>query len=297
MSTIEAQPPPMSPRPPPPTSAASGWLARFDSPAGDDRRIAQSDPGEGMPPGAQEQAVRDHVCPGAYCAPGSGRSAASPCSAPDVYYSSNGPEMFFGYYMILAFPLLVDRALRGLSLAGRRARGPHVRAALDHHAASRGRSSAASWPARSCRCSSISRPCRPAWRSPTCCAASTCVSIVFILLYFFAGSLAFSLVALLLATVSRERHWQMVLSRRAVVVALCFAFCDELRRLLRGAALGRASESTIAGSGSPTASPCSRPTPATSPCSSSAAAAQFTFASDNRSTPLRICMLAAARCS
>jgi hypothetical protein len=115
------------------------------------------------------------------------------------------------------------------------------------------------------------------------------VSIVFILVYLFAGSLAFALVALLLATISRERHWQTVISL-GVVVALCFAFflsciaCHELLRFsafeidqrwfwLAHAAAATAYFSYFA-------------------LFYFAAAAQLTFASDNRSTPLRICMLA-----
>jgi hypothetical protein len=107
-------------------------------------------------------------------------------------------------------------------------------------------------------------------------------------MYVCAGSLAFSLVALLLATVSRERHWQTVISL-AVVVALCFSFfsscaaCYEILRFgsfpvdehwfwIAHAAGATAYVSYFA-------------------LACCAAAAQLTFASDNRSTPLRICML------
>jgi hypothetical protein len=92
-----------------------------------------------------------------------------------------------------------------------------------------------------------------------------------------------------LATISRERHWQTVISL-AVVVALKFAFilscaaCYEILRIsifaieerwfwLAHAAAATAYVSYFA-------------------LFFCAAAAQLTFASDNRSTPLRVCMLA-----
>ena len=207
---------------------------------------------------------------------------------PGVYYSFDGPEMFYGYYMILAFPLLVivpytafrslagereDRTFELLSITTLRPRqivsGKLASAIVQMLV----------------YLSAVS----PCLTFTYMLRGIDVVSIVFILVYLFAGSLAFSLVALLLATVSRERHWQTVISL-AVVVALCFAFflscmaCYEVLRFsafqiderwfwLSHAAAATAYISYFA-------------------LFFCAAAAQLTFASDNRSTALRICMLA-----
>jgi hypothetical protein len=207
---------------------------------------------------------------------------------PGVYYSFDGPEMFYGYYMILAFPLLVivpftafrslaaereDRTFELLSITTLRPRqiisGKLASAVVQMLV----------------YLSAVS----PCLTFTYMLRGIDVVSIVFILVYLFAGSLAFSLAALLLATISRERHWQTVLSL-GVVVALCFAFgmscaaCYEVLRFsvfeidqrwfwLAHAAAATAYLSYFA-------------------LFYFAAAAQLTFASDNRSTPLRICMLA-----
>jgi hypothetical protein len=207
---------------------------------------------------------------------------------PGVYYSFDGPEMFYGYYMILAFPLLVvvpygafrslagereDRTFELLSITTLRPRqivsGKLASAIVQMLV----------------YMSAVS----PCLTFTYMLRGIDVVSIVFILLYLFAGSLAFSLVALLLATVSRERHWQTVISL-VVVVALCFAFamscaaCYEVLRFSffeienRWFWIAHAIAATAYASYF-----------ALFFC---AAAAQLTFASDNRSTALRICMLA-----
>ena len=207
---------------------------------------------------------------------------------PGIHYGSDGPEMFLGYYVILAFPLLVvvpygafrslagereDRTFELLSITTLRPRqiisGKLASATVQMLV----------------YLSAVS----PCLTFTYMLRGIDVVSIVFILLYLFAGSLAFSLVALLLATVSRERHWQTVISL-AVVVALCFAFvmscmaCYEVLRFNffvideRWFWIGHAIAVTVYASYF-----------ALIFC---AAAAQLTFASDNRSTALRVCMLA-----
>jgi hypothetical protein len=205
-----------------------------------------------------------------------------------IHYGSDGPEMFFGYYIILSFPLLVvvpygafrslagereDRTFELLSITTLRPRqiisGKLASAVVQMLV----------------YLSAVS----PCLTFTYMLRGIDVVSIVFILAYLFAASLAFSLAALLLATVSRERHWQTVISL-VVVVALCFAFfmswlaCHELLRFSffeiedRWFWIGHAIGVTAYASYF-----------ALFFC---AASAQLTFASDNRSTALRICMLA-----
>ncbi|MEX2142578.1 MAG: hypothetical protein WD894_25215 [Pirellulales bacterium] len=207
---------------------------------------------------------------------------------PGVYYSFDGPEMFFGYYMILAFPLLVivpytafrslagereDRTFELLSITTLRPRqivsGKLASAVVQMLV----------------YLSAVS----PCLTFTYMLRGIDVVSIVFILAYLFAGSLAFSLVALLLATVSRERHWQTVISL-GVVVALCFAFflsCIACYEVLRFSAFAIEERWFWLAHGAAATAYLSYF--ALFFC---AAAAQLTFASDNRSTPLRICMLA-----
>lgn len=207
---------------------------------------------------------------------------------PGVYYSFDGPEMFYGYYMILAFPLLVivpygafrslggereDRTFELLSITTLKPR-QIVSGKL-----------ASAMVQMLVYLSAVS----PCLTFTYMLRGIDIVSIVFILVYVCAASLAFSLIALLLATVSRERHWQMVISL-CVVVALCFAFilsCAACYALLREGsfpveerwfwivhAVGVTAYVSYF---------------ALFFCS---AASQLTFASDNRSTALRICMVA-----
>ena len=290
MSTIEAQPAaevPAAPLSPPLTPAPPPWLARFDL------RLERI--GEWLNPILVKecrQALKSKqfvitfalvlLCAWLWSI------AGIAMLGPGVYYSFDGPEMFYGYYMILAFPLLVvvpygafrslagereDRTFELLSITTLRPRqiisGKQASAVVQMLV----------------YFSAVS----PCLTFTYMLRGIDVVSIVFILIYLFAGSLAFSLAALLLATVSRERHWQTVISL-VVVVALCFAFamscaaCYEVLRFNffeiedRWFWIGHAIAFTAYASYF-----------ALFFC---AAAAQVTFASDNRSTALRVCMLA-----
>jgi hypothetical protein len=207
---------------------------------------------------------------------------------PGVYYSFDGPEMFFGYYMILAFPLLVIVPYTAFrSLAGEREDRTFELLSIT-----------TLWPRQivSGKLASAVVQMLVYLSAVSPCLTFTymlrgidVVSIVFILVYLFAGSLAFSLVALLLATVSRERHWQTVISL-GVVVALCFAFflsCIACYEVLRFSAFVIEERWFWLAHGAAVTAYLSYF--ALFFC---AAAAQLTFASDNRSTPLRVCMLA-----
>jgi hypothetical protein len=207
---------------------------------------------------------------------------------PGVYYSFDGPEMFYGYYFILAFPLLVivpygafrslagereDRTFELLSITTLKPRqiisGKLASAVVQMLV----------------YLSAVS----PCLMFTYMLRGIDVLSIVFILLYVCAGSLAFSLAALLLATVSRERHWQTVLSV-LVIVGLVFAFglsCGACYELLREGSFPI--EERWFWIVHATAATAYLSYFALFYC---AAAAQLTFASDNRSTALRICMVA-----
>ena len=116
-------------------------------------------------------------------------------------------------------------------------------------------------------------------------------TICFILFYTLLASLGFSLCALLLATVAKERHWQVMVSV-LIIVGLFYVFigaCSICHDLLRS-----------------TRSPFNDPDFwSWNFCLQMAfwssfvlfylaAAAQLTFTAENRSTPLRIAMLGAA---
>jgi hypothetical protein len=207
---------------------------------------------------------------------------------PGVYYSFDGPEMFYGYYMILAFPLLVIVPFGAFrSLAGEREdRTFELLSITTLKPRQIVSGKLASAVVQMLVYLSAVSPCLT---FTYMLRGIDVVSIVFIIVYLFAGSLAFSMVALLLATVSRERHWQTVISL-GVVVALCFAFamsCAACYELLRFPVFEVEERwFWIAHAGAATAYLSYF---ALFFC---AAAAQLTFASDNRSTSLRICMLA-----
>ncbi len=204
---------------------------------------------------------------------------------PEVFYGSEGAEMFYGYYLILAFPLLVivpygafrslagereDRTFELLSITTLRPRqivsGKLASAAIQMLV----------------YLSAVS----PCLAFTYLLRGIDVVTICFILTYLVAGSMAFSVGALLLATISRERHWQIVLSV-ALVLGLFFGFmgsCGLSMELLSY------SQFTIY---DPTFWQVHGAF-ATAYLTYFvmiflAAAAQLTFASDNRSTALRVC--------
>jgi hypothetical protein len=206
---------------------------------------------------------------------------------PGVYYSFDGPEMFYGYYWILSFPLLVVVPFGAFrSLAGEREDRTFELVSITTLKPRQIISGklASAVVQMLVYLSAVS----PCLMFTYILRGIDVVSIVIILAYLFAGSLAFSVLALLLATISRERHWQTVVSL-AVVVGLCFAFflsCMACYELLRFPAfeveerwfwLAHAAGLTAYASYF-----------ALFFC---AASAQLTFASDNRSTALRVCML------
>jgi hypothetical protein len=205
---------------------------------------------------------------------------------PDAYYGFTGGEMFFGYYFVLAFPLFVivpygafrslageceDRTFELVSITTLHPRqivagklGSAVMQMIVYFSA----------------------------LSP--CLAFTyllrgidVLTIGFILTYAFLASVALSMMALLLSTLAREKHWQIVFSV-VLIVALLWVFAINCGFTLEILASGiPIDESWFWGVHS---------------CGLLAygsyfvlfflaAAAQLTFASENRSTPLRVTML------
>ena len=206
---------------------------------------------------------------------------------PDVAFSANGPELFFGYYMILAFPLVLIvpySAFRSLiaeredntyelvaitTLRPRQIVGGKLGSAVAQMAVYFSAVSALFgihlFAARHRRADDLLHP-----------------------VLHIPGLARLLSVALLLATVAKEKHWQVMISV-LIIVGLFYAFigactiCHDLLRATRSTfndpdfwlwniCLQMAFWSTFV-------------------LFYLAAAAQLTFTAENRSTPLRIAML------
>jgi ABC-type transport system involved in multi-copper enzyme maturation permease subunit len=207
---------------------------------------------------------------------------------PGVSYSFDGPEMFYFYYLILAFPLIIIVPYGAFrSLAGEREDRTYELLSI---------TTLKPRQIISGKLASAVVQMLVYFSAISPCLAFTyllrgidIVTILFVLAYLFLASLALSLVAILIATISRERHWQIVLSV-IVVVGLAFLF---IMALMLGHMLLRENPFALTEEwfwiGHAAAASAYASTFALLFC---AAAAQLTFPSDNRSTPLRVCMLA-----
>jgi hypothetical protein len=206
---------------------------------------------------------------------------------PEVAYGANGPEMFFGYYLILALPLILlvpYSAYR--SLIAEREDNTYELVAIT---TLRPRQIVAG------KLGSAVAQMAVYFSAVAPCLAFTYLlrgidvpTIFWIMFYTFLASLGFSLCALLLATIAKEKHWQVMLAVLMVVV-LFYAFMgasEICRNLLRYSRLPFSSSDfwlqnliflSFYGS--------------TFALLYSAAAAQLTFTAENRSTPLRCAML------
>jgi hypothetical protein len=206
---------------------------------------------------------------------------------PDVAFSANGPELFFGYYIILAFPLILIVPYSAFrSLIAEREDNTYELVAIT---TLRPRQIVGG------KLGSAVAQMAVYFSAVAPCLAFTYLlrgidvpTICFIMFYTFLASLGFSLCALLMATVAKEKHWQVMISV-LIIVGLFYAFigacaiCHELLRSTRSTfndpdfwswniCLQMAFWSTFA-------------------LFYLAAAAQLTFTSENRSTPIRIAML------
>jgi hypothetical protein len=206
---------------------------------------------------------------------------------PDVSFSANGPELFFGYYMILAFPLILIVPYSAFrSLIAEREDNTYELVAIT---SLRPRQIVGG------KLGSAVAQMTVYFSAVAPCLAFTYLlrgidvpTICFIMFYTFIASLGFSLCALLLATIAKEKHWQVMISV-LIIVGLFYAFigaCSICHDLLRS-----------------TRSPFNDPDFwswniclqmafwSTFVLFYLAAAAQLTFTAENRSTPLRIAML------
>ncbi len=206
---------------------------------------------------------------------------------PTVAYGANGPEIFFGYYLILAFPLILIVPYSAYrSLIAEREDNTYELVAIT---TLRPRQIVAG------KLGSAVAQMTVYFSAVAPCLAFTYLlrgidvpTIFWIMFYTFLASLGFSLCALLLATIAKEKHWQVMLAV-VVVVILFYAFTAgvaSVHRLLIYARLPFTSAdfwtqnlvflsfyiSTFA-------------------LLYLAAAAQLTFSAENRSTPLRRTML------
>ena len=202
---------------------------------------------------------------------------------------ATGPEMFYGYYMILAFPLLLIVPYSAFrSLIAEREDNTYELVAIT---ALRPRQIVGG-----------KLGCAVAQMVVYFSAVAPClaftymlrgidvITIFWILFYTFLGSLGFSLCALLLATIAKEKHWQVIISV-LIIVGLYLAFMFAIQAchgLLRFSRL-------------PFREPdfwlnnliFLTPYASTFVLLYLAAAAQLTFTAENRSTPLRRAMLGA----
>ncbi|MEK6233921.1 MAG: hypothetical protein N2C14_04345, partial [Planctomycetales bacterium] len=141
---------------------------------------------------------------------------------PSVYYSSQGPDMFFGYYVILALPLLVVVPFGAFqSLAGERQDGTHELLSITTLSARQ---------IISGKLGSAGLQMLLYFSALSPCLAFTYLlrgidvsSIAMVLFFTLLASMGLSLLALMAATISRHRHWQAIWSVGLVLgLGWCF---------------------------------------------------------------------------
>ena len=207
-------------------------------------------------------------------------------SGPEIYYSARGPDMFFGYYLILAFPLLVIVPYGAFrSLAGEQEDRTYELlsiTALGPRQIIRGKLGSAV----------LQMLVYLSAISP--CLAFTYMlrgidfpTILFILFWTALASLGLAVIGLLAATITPEKHWQVVLSV-ILIAGLLFTFfmswpavyaaLEGLDFAFTYSEFWEANASTVTGFAG------------FFMLIFYAAAAQITFPSDNRATRLRVTM-------
>jgi hypothetical protein len=207
---------------------------------------------------------------------------------PGIAYGANGPDLFYGYYLILATPLLLIVPFAAFrSLTAEREDNTYELVAIT---ALKPRQIVGG------KLGSAVAQMLVYFSAIAPCLAFTyllrgidVLTIGWILFYTFLASLGFSLCALLFATVAKERHWQIVYSVLIIIglfLALYAAvgWCHDLLRSPRmpfhepSFWLGNLTFLTAYAS--------------IFALFYLAAGSQLTFTAENRSTPLRIVMLA-----
>jgi len=206
---------------------------------------------------------------------------------PGIAFGANGPDLFYGYYLILAAPLLLIVPFAAFrSLTAEREDNTYELVAIT---ALKPRQIVGG------KLGSAVAQMLVYFSAIAPCLAFTyllrgidVLTIGWILFYTFLASLGFSLCALLFATVAKERHWQIVYSVLIIIglfLALILAvnLCHDLLRSRRMPFhdpdfwIGNLTMLTAYAS--------------TFALFYLAAGSQLTFTAENRSTPLRIAML------
>jgi hypothetical protein len=207
---------------------------------------------------------------------------------PTIHYAAEAPQIFYGYYIVLSFPLLIIVPFGAFrSLAAEREDGTYELLSIS-----------TLWPRQiiSGKLGSAVLQMLVYFSAISPCLAFTYMlrgidvpTIVFVLCLVFLASLGLSLVGLVVATATPERHWQVVLSV-FLIAGLGFAFslgCGLAWEILEHPNIGYqdhefwiGAAAFITAYGSYFA------------LLFCAASAQLTFSTDNRSTPLRVVMLA-----
>ena len=174
-------------------------------------RLAQPDSGQGNAAGTQELSVHGHVHLAADRVLDRDDGRGGACWAADFL---RGRRRHADAVVLRNSGVSTWRSLCRMPRFGRWRRSARTTRTICFRSrrSSRGRSSAASWAARSCRWACTFRRSRPAWRSPTCCAASICRRLPCLLAYLFFWSLGLSMVGILLATLTKRRFAHVFLS-------------------------------------------------------------------------------------
>jgi hypothetical protein len=206
---------------------------------------------------------------------------------PSIFYSASGGTMLMAYYVILAFPLMVVVPYSAFrSLAAEREDNTYDLLSITTLKPRK---------IISGKLGSSIVQMGVYFSAITPCLAFTYLlrgvdvpTILLILVYTFLASLALSMIGLLLATLSRQRMGQVFLSVAFIAALLWFFFMA----IMLASEMMRSGSSWLGDDDFWSGNLCMLTFYATSfALAFYAAAGMISFASENRSTPLRICML------
>jgi len=204
-----------------------------------------------------------------------------------IYYGAHGPEMFIGYYVILAIPLLVVVPFTAFrSLASEREDGTYELLSI---------TSLSSRQVVSGKLGSAAIQMVLYASAILPCLAFTYLlrgvelpSMLTVIAYTFLGSLGLSLIGLFFATLTGERHWQVVLSVMLIcgLLSCCWLFVGSAYAVVYEEAIDfRDYQFWIAAAIILSVYVCASVSIFLASC------AQINFASSNRSTALRLAAL------
>jgi hypothetical protein len=207
---------------------------------------------------------------------------------PTIHYAAEAPQMFYGYYIVLSFPLLIIVPFGAFrSLAAEREDGTYELLSI---------STLRPRQIISGKLGSAVLQMLVYFSAISPCLAFTYMlrgidvpTIVFVLCLVFLASLALSLIGLVVATATPERHWQVVLSVFLIAGLGWLFFLGSMLawEILESPNIGYQDPEFWLGTAAFLTGYASYF--ALLFC---AASCQLTFSTDNRSTPLRVVMLA-----